>query len=141
MAYDILMRRQGYTLRPADELAEDQMLTLPDMVMVSVRKPRSVPMHRMYFGILGRMIKAGAPGDVDALHKATKIKTGLVKFATMPDGEFMAFPDSTAFDAMDQDAFNRWFPKAVEFWKASRLWSYVPADLRSKIGEPQQRAA
>ena len=141
MPVDILMRRQGYTLRPADELAEDQMLSLGDLVMVSARKARSVPFHRFYFGILGSMVKAGAPGNSDALHSATKIKTGLVQITKLPNGDFMAFPDSIAFNKMDAHEFNAWFPKAVDFWKSSDLWQFVAPDLRAKIEDGERAAA
>ena len=141
MATDILMRRRGFSYVAADDLAEDQMLTMPDMAMVTVRKPRSIPMHRFYFGIIGQMIKAGAPGNTDGIHNATKIKTGLVTFANLPNGEFMAFPDSTAFDRMDQAAFNVWFPKAIAFWTECGLWDFVSPDIKAKIETGERQAA
>ena len=148
MALQILMKRIGYSLRPWDEFSEADMLALSDSgpIMVTLTKKRSVPHHRLYFGCLGSMIRAGAPGEtVEFLHDATKVKTGLVRFATMPNGEFMAFADSTSFDAMDQDAFNKWFVKAVEYWRSSGLIRWLKPELLAMIEtvfhDPQERAA
>ena len=114
-----------------------------DLFMVTVMSKRSLPHNRLYFSAIGSMVKAGAPGDRVSIHSATKIKTGLVTMCQLPNGEFMAFPDSTAFNRMDQSAFNAWFVKAVEFWKVCGLWQWVSPDIRAKIdtGESQGRAA
>ena len=134
MSKDILMTVQGSHLVPIDQMAEDDVRSLPHKpLMVTVKQPRSLPHTRFYFGIIGSMIKAGAQGTRDTIHNATKIKTGLVSMCQLPNGEFMAFPDSIAFNKMDQTKFNEWFPKAVEFWKACGLADYIAPDILDKL--------
>lgn len=131
---EILMTRVGYRLVPADAVAEQDMETLPSgPFFVTLRKPRSAPHNRFYFACLGSMEKSGAPGNRETLHNATKLKCGLVKMCVLPNGDFMAFPDSTAFAAMDQVTFNMFFGKAVEFWKACGLYNWIAPDLRAKL--------
>lgn len=142
MSSEILMKRKGYNLVPFDAVAEADMEEMPEgPFFVTIRKPRSLPHNRLYFACLGAMEKAGAPGNREDLHNATKMKCGLVRMCVMPGGDFMAFPDSTAFNAMDQLQFNMFFERAVEFWKSSRLWSYLPADLRAKLDAGERLAA
>lgn len=134
---ELLMKRVGYSLRPWDEMAEQDMLELSDSgpIMVKVTKKRSLPHNRFYFACLRSMEKSGATSTVSEMHNAAKIKTGLVAICQLPNGEYVAFPDSTAFDKMDQAEFNAWFPKAVAFWKSSGLWQWLSPDLREKVTE------
>jgi len=140
---EILMKRVGYTLRPWDDMAEEDMMALPDdcALMIKVTRKRSLPHHRLYFQCLRSMIKAGAPGSDADLHSATKIKSGLVSVCQLPSGEYMAFPDSIAFDKLDQSGFNDFFKRAVTFWQESGLWKWLSPDLQEKVFHDQREAA
>jgi len=135
MSKDLLVTRKGSTFVPYDELAEEDMFSLPEgkPIMMNAQTKRSLIHNRFYRLCIARMSSAGAPGDPEWLHRTTLIKCGFVKVAQLPDGEYMACPDSTAFDVMDQDAFNAYFKKAVDFWKASGLWNWLDASLKRKI--------
>ncbi|MFT4076453.1 MAG: hypothetical protein QM647_13085 [Asticcacaulis sp.] len=140
---DILMKRDGSVLKAWDALAEDDLRTLPEnsALMVKVTRKRSLPHHRLYFQCLRSMVKSGANGTESDIHSATKIKVGLVSICQLPSGEYMAFPDSIAFDKLDQTGFNQFFAKAVAFWKACGLWNWLSPDLRVKLSDDQREAA
>jgi len=140
MATEILVNREGQRLVPYDAMAAEEVERLGSgPFMVKITKPRSLPHHRLYFACLNAMAKAGAATSADDLHDATKMKSGLARVAQMPNGEWFAFSDSTAFNRMDQISFNAFFDKALTFWKASKLWGYLPPDLQAKLeaGERQ----
>lgn len=142
MAVELLLDHVAGSLRPHDIAAQEDLEALgPGPFMVSVTKPRSLPHNRFYFSIIVSMIKSGAPGNRGAIHNATKIKTGLVTMCQLPNGDFMAFPDSTAFNRMDQAEFNLWFPMAVTFWRSCGLWDYIAPDLRAKLEDGERQAA
>lgn len=142
MSADLLVVRRGYSLRPYDQLAEEDFLKLAETgpMKVVVTKPRSLPHNRLYWSILRSMVKAGVNSTEADLHDATKVKCGLVRLCQLPDGEYLALPDSTAFDRLDQDGFNTFFAKAVAFWRASGLWRWVAPDLRATLDDQREAA-
>lgn len=133
MTVPLLVIRKGYSLRPYDSVAEEDLLKLPDYgpFRIEVVKPRSLSFNRMYWACL-RSIEAAGRGDSKDLHEATKIKTGLCHVVKVK-GEFVVVPDSIAFDRMTQTEFNEWFPKAVQWWTDSGLIEWLSPDLRDKI--------
>lgn len=132
MAIDILVTREGQRLAPYDELSAEMIEELPaGPHMVTVTKKRSIPHHRLYFQCLNDMAK-GCDQKVDDLHTATKVKAGLVIVAQFRD-EYMVLPNSTAFNKLDQTAFNAYFEKAVAWWQSSGLWEWIRPGLREKI--------
>jgi hypothetical protein len=138
---DILMRRKGYTLHPADELAEDDMLRLGDLVMVSVRTPRSVPFDRLYRLCLSRICEAGGyDKGTDAFHELTKTLASFVEVDVTPIGEVITRTKSIGHRPTDAASFHQFFENAVNAWKLHGYWDYLPADLRSKIEDPKTNA-
>jgi hypothetical protein len=81
------------------------------------RTRRSNPMNRFYWSILTDMIEATVLEDTwpssHKLHEAILISLGYVTIAHNFDGTTRQIPDSTAFDAMDQDDFRAYFDKAT----------------------------
>lgn len=132
MSIDILVTREGQRLVPYDQLSADMIEALPAGThMVTVTKKRSLPHNRLYFQCI-RDIVEGQGGTIDDLHNATKIKCGLYVIADYSDGPVVV-PNSTAFNKMDQNAFNPYFEKAVAWWKSSGLWEWIRPELREKI--------
>lgn len=141
MAKDILMTRKGYTLRPFDEVAAEDMLGLSEgPFMVTIVKPRSVAHNRFYFACIGSICASGGFDEgVDAFHDMTKIEAGCFK-TVKARGEFYKVPDSTAFDAMDQTAFNPYFEKAVTFWRSEGYIDWIKPDLRRRLEDSRADA-
>lgn len=134
MAIEILMVRRGLALVPYDALAEEELQSLPAKpLMVKIVAPRSLPHHRLYWVCLGEMVHAGAATAKEDLHAATLIKTGNVAVCKTPIGEYIAYPQSTSFANMDQSKFSEYFDAAIRFWKASKLWDYLPDQTKLKL--------
>lgn len=75
---------------------------------------RSLPQHRTYWKALSYVVQAtGAWPTVEHLHEVVKRDLGYVTFARGLDGQSKEIVDSTAFDAMDQDAFKAFFDAAM----------------------------
>lgn len=134
---EIYVERRGQHLIPINAHFAEELEALPQGVMFKAKltRPRSTPHNSFYFVCLGEMVKAGAEGSKEDLHDSTKIKCGLVRAMKTPIGEFIAFPDSTAFHKLDQIAFNAYFDRAISFWKTSKLWDYLPRDIQDKLEE------
>jgi hypothetical protein len=76
-------------------------------------RPRSIPMQGMYWAALSCLVEATeCVPTSEHLHNLIKMKLGYVTPAVMPDGALYWIPDSTAFDKMDQAAFNEFFKQA-----------------------------
>lgn len=134
---EIFMERRGSTLVPCSAHFAEELESLPfgKPLRCKITQARSLPHNSLYWVCLKAMADAGAATSKDDIHDATKMKCDLVRVVETPDGRFYAFPDSTAFSKLDQRAFNEFFKKAVDFWKSSMLWDYLPDDLRKKIEE------
>jgi hypothetical protein len=72
------------------------------------RSRRSKPHNAKYWAILNRIVKATeAFPSAEKMHEWVKLKLGHVSPVFGPKGEIVGMTiDSTAFDAMDQAAFN-----------------------------------
>ena len=79
------------------------------------RTKRSTPHNDMYWVQLGQIIKAtDAFPTSEKMHQWIKMRLGYVETIYGPKGEPLAvIPDSTAFDKMDQAAFNGFYERAV----------------------------
>jgi hypothetical protein len=132
---DILVTRHNQTLVPFDELAEDAIsgLSSTKPYMVKLVKSRSVKHNRLYFRCIASIIKYGGfEGTRDELHHLTKLEAGCVKLVQL-NGITFRIADSTAFDKMDQPAFNEYFDKAFIFWTQQGLTDYIEPQLLAKV--------
>lgn len=105
-------------LRPArawdaEGLSNDPIGTEYELVKVSRRKPRQ---HRTYWRALGLVVKStNRWATAEHLHDELKLACGYYrKAANLATGEIMLIPDSTAFDKMDQDQWQRFMDCAME---------------------------
>lgn len=113
-----MVTRTEKGLRPsrawdAEDLAGDPIGTEYELVKVTRRKPKQ---HRTYWRALGLVVKSTDRWPTkDKLHEDIKFALGFVeKRANLLTGEIMLVPDSTAFDAMDQDEWQVFMDKAME---------------------------
>ncbi len=119
MATEILVERRGYRLAPtsaADEEAMDGMTSgVTYRAVITRAKPRSLQQNRLLFALIG-IARENFDGEMskDAVLDVLKLKTGHVRITKLPRGEMIMAPASINFQSMDQDAFNEWFPRAVD---------------------------
>lgn len=116
MAHSLLMRREGGKLVPADALAEEDLLSFSDKrpVMVEVRHPRSLPQHRLLFGLIRKAAKAcPTPITENALRQWLTVRTGHVDVLPLAFGQSYQAPRSWAFDKMDGAEFRKLFDDVV----------------------------
>lgn len=75
---------------------------------------RSVQHHRLLFALIG-IARDNYDGDIstETVLAVLKMRTGHVKVVSLLSGEVIMTPASISFQAMDQDAFGKWFDKAV----------------------------
>ena len=133
MTVEILVTRRGQTLVPHDELSAEliEEKFKSGVAMVTVQKKRSLLHNRLYWSCL-RCIAQGIDQKERDLHNATKIKCGLAVVAKLGD-EFIVLPNSTAFDNLDQDGFNLFFDKAINWWRECGLYNWIKPELREKL--------
>jgi hypothetical protein len=79
------------------------------------RSPRSKPHNSMYWAQLGLIVKAtGAWPTAPKMHEWVKLRLAYTAPVFGPKGEVVGMTiDSTAFDKMDQAAFNAFYEKAA----------------------------
>jgi hypothetical protein len=77
------------------------------------RTRRSKPHNAKYWAILGRIVKATEVfPSAEKMHEWVKLRLGYVSPVFGPKGEIVGMTiDSTAFDAMDQQAFNLFYER------------------------------
>lgn len=78
-------------------------------------KPRSLRQHRLLFALI-KIARENYDGEITekTVLNVLKLRTGHVEVAKLPSGEIIMAPSSINFHSMDQDAFNLWFPRAVD---------------------------
>jgi hypothetical protein len=76
---------------------------------------RSVRQNRLLFGLI-KIIRENYPEPLTAhaIKETLKLLTGHVNVVQLQTGQVVMTPKSISFEKMDQDAFNAWFPRAVD---------------------------
>jgi hypothetical protein len=113
----------GYCLVPTSEEGVEQISALKDgkEVMVHLHAARNPRHHRLMFLLLHKVIDGGAwDGDMDSILDAVKIACGHVERIIGLDGKTYYQVKSISFESMAQDAFTRFFDRAV-FYVSTRL--------------------
>ncbi len=86
-------------------------------VKADVVQSRHIKHHRLYWAMV-KLLKEQAPifetADMEAIHVAIKLATGLVKtFVDAETGQTIMVPLSTSFASMDEARFSAFFDAAV----------------------------
>lgn len=116
MAHSLLMHREGGKLVPADALAEEDLMSFSDKrpVMVEVRHPRSLPQHRLLFGLIRKTAQAcPTPVSESALRQWLTVRTGHFDVLPLAFGQSYQAPRSWAFEKMDGAEFRKLFDDVV----------------------------
>lgn len=109
--------KRGYRLEPANAESQTVMERVPSrkLLKIDVLRPRNAKHNALYWVFLERIAAWLDQDDVtaDVMHDFFKLECGVVVLIRLPNGEIRKQAASTAFDNMDQDAFNPFFEKAV----------------------------
>jgi len=117
MSLPLLMVRRGAMFHPADDLAAEDMLAVPNgkPVLVEVRNPRSLPQHRLLFKMIREVARATpTPISENALRQWLTVRTGHVDVMPLGFGKTYEAPRSWAFDKMTQPEFRKLFEDVVQ---------------------------
>lgn len=112
----ILLRVTDTGYIPVDETGQKQhaKLKLGQTVSADIARGRSVVQNSLYWSVLTKVV-ATAPGawrTAEALHEVLKVATGHIEIVKLIDGRLIKIPESTAFNAMTQDAFQTYLDAA-----------------------------
>lgn len=119
MAAELFVARKGPHLiaaTMADVEVLDGLAQGSDYRAVLTRaQGRSVRQNRLLFGLI-KIIRENYPEHLtnQAITDTLKLLTGHVNVVKLVTGQVIMTPASISFQAMDQDAFNKWFPRAVD---------------------------
>lgn len=113
----IFMQRRGSFLVPQAPIDGELLDAYPAgrALRVAVTQPRSVPQLRLYWSML-RLVADNMSAEVttEALHNWIKMRCGVSAAIPLKSGKVDFVPGSVAFDKMDQEAFGRFFDRAMD---------------------------
>jgi hypothetical protein len=113
----IVQKRGNGGLYPVSAFDAERLSSLPmgTEFNVTERSRRSLPQHRLYWEMLGRVVENMDEWPTSShLHRALKQSLGYVTVNYDLSGTPFIEVDSTAFDAMTQSEFQVYFDKATE---------------------------
>jgi hypothetical protein len=117
-APSILMRRTSSGLEALDAIDNESLSLIPigHDVEVTIKKRRSSPQHRLYWKMLGVVVKAtGKWPTAKKMHGELKIALGYTeKKINAFNGAVYYESDSTAFEKMDGVEFKVFMDRAVQ---------------------------
>ena len=115
-AYLYAVKRNG-GLFPLDELAQRAFDALPmrKPIKVNPKVARSVPQLRLYFGMLELVVEnLEQDTTTEVLHEWVKKRCGVTADILLRNGETDTVAGSIAFEAMENDAFQIFFKRAID---------------------------
>ena len=128
------------TLRPYDAEAEEMLAAIPEgtVIKAKVSRPRSVPHHRLYFGLLKKVYENSPAKDryptVEIFRDVVSIGAGHFDWVMLPSGKNFPIAKSVKFSKLDQQEFNTYFDAAVDCI-CNKLKLVESADLRREFEE------
>lgn len=134
----IVCRKLMGTLRPVDPVGEDALAKIKnnDLVMVEVKRARSIQHHRLYWALIGKVWENLDQEDyptADDLSDAIKIAAGHRVRLAMPDGSVAYSAKSIAFAKMDQTEFAAFYERVCDVIAMHFLPGVTSAELRSEV--------
>lgn len=142
MAQNILMRRRGGTLVPANSEAAYVLEHVPDGNTVEVRmiRGRSTQQHRLFWAVLDRVAQASRFETAERLLVAIKVSLGRYDLCKLPSGKVVPVPQSISFAAMDQHEFQKFMDDAFALICRDVLPHMTPDDLAAWVNEGKRAA-
>lgn len=138
MASTIFLRRVMGSLRAADAASEGLLAALPEGVdlKATVTVPRKAWKHRKFFALCAVVHPhQSVYPTIDTFRKALTCALGFADTFKLPDGRTMLFPQSIAFDQMDDVEFDALFDRAVGFICERIIPAANSRDLEREVNE------
>jgi hypothetical protein len=137
MATEIRVRRVLNRLVPADKLSEDELMAIDGSKEFDCKiwQKRNSDHHRKYFALVNAIFphQKGWP-TTKALHDQLKMAVGFSYEAKdMKTGEVRTYPDSIAFDRLDQQEFEQVYERIVEVILTRVLPGVGRRDLEAQV--------
>lgn len=137
MATEIRVRRVLNRLVPVDKMSEDDLLQLDadKEFDCKVWNKRKEGHHRKYFALVNAIFPHQTGyATVKALHDQLKIAVGFSYEARdLATGETRTYPDSIAFDNIDQTEFEQVYDRIVEVVLTRILPGVGRRDLEAQV--------
>jgi hypothetical protein len=134
----LILRKDLGCLRPTDEAGEEALRKVKLGALVKVEftgKPRNVMHHRKFFAMLNLIYQNQKHyRSVDHILAAMKFALGYTEKVRTKRGE-IEVPLSISFAAMDQDEFDAFYNRAVDFVLAEVVPGLDRADLERELME------
>ena len=130
----IFYKRHG-ALVPYTEEGADALRRIKDgdILEVQFTRPRSQRHHKLFFAMLKIVQDNRDSGSIDELLDIIKIGVGHTNIILVPNIGLVAVPKSINFASMDQDQFNKFFNRAVDFIVADILPGIDKAALTAEV--------
>lgn len=134
---EIVMRRDGKRLAPANQIAEDDLATIPHDkdLLVTIRRPRNIKQFSLAWSLAQKVADA-----CDWLHDKTDamdyllIRSRHVKYLTNPmTGDVQIVPKSIALASMKQEEFDRLFKRLTHIVLTEIMPGVSEGELKSEI--------
>lgn len=138
MAIEILLKRQMGALRPIDAMSEEQLLDLPQNVVLKAKitRPRNVVFHNKFFALLTVLFPhQDYYPTLTKFRKAVQIALGFCEETVLPSGKIMVEADSIAFHKMDDDDFEALMKRFFELAETRILPGINRADIEREWQE------
>jgi|TARA_R110000796_G_scaffold117362_1_gene230179 hypothetical protein len=130
----------GVTMRVILPLDAEDASLIDDMhpetiLTMKKRNKRSITQNRMYWGLINLVLENQDrfSSSVD-LSNYIKLKSGHVDSFMMSDGEIIQFPKSISFGMSDQEGFNKFLDRAID-WIISPKGSWPGMDRDVLLNE------
>lgn len=134
----IVCRKLMGTLRPVDPVGEDALAKIKnnDLVMVEVKRARSLPHHRLYWALIGKVwenVDQELFPSPDNLSDTIKVMAGHRVQLHMPDGSVAFQAKSIAFHKMDQAEFSAFYERVCDVIAMHFLPGVTKDELRAEV--------
>lgn len=130
-----LFRKGLGCLTPADARAEQfcARVKFGDLIMLEAKRPRNLAHHQKFFAML-QVVKENQEHykSVDDILDAFKFSIGHTRKIQTKRG-IIEVPLSISFAALDQDQFNEFYDKAMDFMCAEVIPGLQKEDLRKEL--------
>lgn len=142
MARTFYLYRRGRAFYPVDGMAEAEAASLPSgkPLKATFTVPRSLPQHRLYWGML-KLVSENCELSEDDLHQLVKYRLGYSRNVQMKNGDVVTLHGSIAFDKMDGPEFNGFMDKATDFLCQEVIPGLGHDDLLDQVKEMLGEAA
>lgn len=132
-----LFRKDFGCLRAADVRAEEFLAKVKfgDLVMLEAKRPRNIAHHAKFFAMLQKIFENQSHyKSVDDILDAFKFAVGHTRKIKTARG-VIEVPLSISFASLDQDQFNEFYDKAVDFVCSDVIPGLQKEDLAKELLE------